>query len=673
MPSHKIITPQHRFCFLDKTLFFVFGIYSSGSIAQDYVAAADFFGESPVVLTASRMHKPLSDSPASVSVIDREMIRDSGARELADVFRMVPGFAVGYLFGHTPAVTYHGMGYEFNRQMQILVDGRSVFTPAWGGVAWSSLPLLLEDIERIEVIRGPNSVTYGSSAFLATINIITRHAAEDIGGAVSVTHDLDSNSEAKNVYMRYGNHIDDLDWRLTAGIESDDGYDEQIVFDDKEVHKLNLRTDFLTASNQFWTIQTGISQAELLNGKGKPSSPRRTRDIRNYYFNGNFELINDDFETTIKLTHTRFDADENYRDKFERTELAAFYSDVSQSQDSKRTDFEAFQIWRINPEATWNYGVSYREDEVISSFLFNNQQSHRMYTGNLSTSIEWKPSDNTIFDVGIQLEDTNWTDQEESYRLSFIQEFGQHHLRLVSSTARRNPILWELIGNITADIKAEANGQVVGMLPFWINHNDVIPEKIESSEIGLFSKMLNGVLSTDIKLFRYRISNQFIDEEEDAFFGLEPIEYGTIINGGSTTVDGIDASFNYSPSHDQFRMYGGLGLVDKKSSQPNEDAKDKFENSIPSYSAFVGGHYNIDRRSQISAALYALDEIAWIDRSSDFSDSYTKLDLRYQFTIDPKQDLTVELIGKNLNGEYMDYRDVNLHQTSYLIRVSGKF
>ena len=141
----------------------------------------DFFADSPLILTASRLSKPLLESPASVSVITRQTIESSGVRELADLFRLVPGFVVGYHSGHAPVVTYHGLGQEFGRQIQVLIDGRSVFIPSFGGVPWSNLPLLIEDIERIEVIRGPNAVTYGANAFLATVNIITRHAAEDRG------------------------------------------------------------------------------------------------------------------------------------------------------------------------------------------------------------------------------------------------------------------------------------------------------------------------------------------------------------------------------------------------------------------------------------------------------------------------------------------------------------
>lgn len=126
----------------------------STAMAQDAATGGeDFFDESPLILTASRMSKPLLESPASVSVIDRQMIEASGARDIADLFRLVPGMVVGYHSGHAPAVTYHGIGQEFGRQIQVLIDGRSVFIPSFGGVPWTNLPLLIEDIERIVYLK----------------------------------------------------------------------------------------------------------------------------------------------------------------------------------------------------------------------------------------------------------------------------------------------------------------------------------------------------------------------------------------------------------------------------------------------------------------------------------------------------------------------------------------
>ncbi len=283
--------------------------------ADQYVAESDFFGESPVVLTASRLHKPLAESPVSISVIDREMIRNSGARQIADIFRMVPGFIVGYLHGYTPSVTYNGLGSEFTRNMQVLIDGRSVFIPSFGGIPWSNLPLLIDDIERIEITRGPNAVTYGSNAFLATINIITRHSAEDLGGQVSATHDLDEDSTTQDFYFRYGNQYKDLDWRISAGREKDQGYPDTQTFDeldDKTLEKVNIRADFLSNYNHFWTFQAGGNQSAFGRGDGDPTDIYRTAEIQNSYQNIKWEIIEDDVQTTLKLTHTSLMVDDQF-------------------------------------------------------------------------------------------------------------------------------------------------------------------------------------------------------------------------------------------------------------------------------------------------------------------------------------------------------------------------
>ena len=147
----------------------------------------EFLAELPVVLTASRLAQPQTEAPAAVTVIDRQMIAASGVRNLSEVFRLAPGFQVGFESGHRHVVGYHGLADEFSRRLQVLIDGRSVYLPSFGGVSWSDLPIALDDIERIEVIRGPNAVTYGANSFLAIINITTRHSAADRGGFVRAT------------------------------------------------------------------------------------------------------------------------------------------------------------------------------------------------------------------------------------------------------------------------------------------------------------------------------------------------------------------------------------------------------------------------------------------------------------------------------------------------------
>lgn len=628
--------------------------------AYEYQAETDFFGDSPVVLTVSRINKPLADSPASVSVIDRQMIRNSGVTEIADIFRMVPGFLVGHLQNNRPVVTYHGFGLEYPRQLQVLIDGRSVFVPSFGGVPWSNLPLLMEDIERIEIIRGPSSVTYGSNAFLATINIITRHAAEDLGGSVSVVQDLDKDSLTQNVYFRYGNQIDDLDWRITAGREKDDGF---INHNDTElVEKFNFRGDFLTSYNQFWSIQAGINQGKFTHGfAGKFNNPIREEETENHFLNLKWELIEDNTQTTIKLTYTNQDVD----DEFD-VDTSGITGTVSFSRESKRTDLEIYQNRSLSEHLSINYGLSTRRDEVTSFYLFHDNVPKDIDTHSFFSSLEFKPVQDIIIDFGLLIEDTNLTRKEESYRLSIIKKINQHSLRLVTSSAVRNPILWELTGNITFD--ATVSGVTLPYEVAWLNSSDLISESIISHEIGIFSNYLDNQLSTDVKIFQYEISDQItnITVFDNSISPLDDGQYQTIINGGETQVEGVEFSFNYSPRHRDFRAYGGFSLLSSESFEQN------LAHSVPDKSFYAGGHYQINPFQQLSTTYYTVDDFSWADRR-DTIESYTKLDLRYQHTLSSKNNITLELIGQNLAEEYSDYRMRSTHEQSILIRLSGQF
>ncbi len=119
-----------------------YALVGSGS-AVAAVSEADFLDEVPVVLSVSRLSQPVNDAPASVTVIDQEMIRASGFRDIPDLLRLVPGFSVAYTRDNTWAVGYHGMADAFSRRFQVLVDGRSIYNPHLGAVNWGDLPLAM--------------------------------------------------------------------------------------------------------------------------------------------------------------------------------------------------------------------------------------------------------------------------------------------------------------------------------------------------------------------------------------------------------------------------------------------------------------------------------------------------------------------------------------------------
>lgn len=101
----------------------------------DFLSEKDYYPEVPIVSSATRLQQPLSETPTSVTVIDRQMIESSGFFRIADLLRLVPGFQVGLsALDHVPMVTYHGQADAFPRRMQVLVDGRSVFGAVFSNI-----------------------------------------------------------------------------------------------------------------------------------------------------------------------------------------------------------------------------------------------------------------------------------------------------------------------------------------------------------------------------------------------------------------------------------------------------------------------------------------------------------------------------------------------------------
>lgn len=177
----------------------------------------------PSVLSATRLQQSLFDAPAAVTVIDRQMIEQSGMREIPELLRLVPGMVVGYESGSEAFVSFHGTSADLARRMQVLIDGRSIYQPLLASVDWVGLPLELADIERIEIIRGPNSAAYGANSFFAVVNIITRHPADVERARVSYTRGEDG---VEDFLGRLAQRSGSVDWRLSVTGRRDDGFQE---------------------------------------------------------------------------------------------------------------------------------------------------------------------------------------------------------------------------------------------------------------------------------------------------------------------------------------------------------------------------------------------------------------------------------------------------------------
>ena len=137
------------------------------------------------VTSVSKRTQKVADAAAAVFVITQEDIRRSGATSIPDALRMVPGLEVAQIDQNKWAIGSRGFNGRFDNKLLVLIDGRSVYTPLFSGVYWNVQDVVLEDVDRIEVIRGPGATLWGANAVDGVINIITKSAKATQGGLVS--------------------------------------------------------------------------------------------------------------------------------------------------------------------------------------------------------------------------------------------------------------------------------------------------------------------------------------------------------------------------------------------------------------------------------------------------------------------------------------------------------
>lgn len=171
----------------------ILGIVSAGlNIASAQAApeteAADLSLEELMdvkIYSAAKKEQAMADTAAAAFVISQEDIRRSAATSVPDALRMAPGVQVAQINAHDWAITIRGFNDRFSNKLLVLVDGRTVYSPLFSGTYWSAQDMVMEDIDRIEVIRGPGGTVWGANAVNGVINIRTKHSKNTQGGLVS--------------------------------------------------------------------------------------------------------------------------------------------------------------------------------------------------------------------------------------------------------------------------------------------------------------------------------------------------------------------------------------------------------------------------------------------------------------------------------------------------------
>jgi iron complex outermembrane receptor protein len=212
------------------------------------------------ITTPGRKEQKLMDTPSAVFVILPEDIRRSGARSIPEALRMAPGLQVAQLDASKWAISARGFNGRFSNKLQVLMDGRSVYTPIFSGVFWDVQDTLLEDIERIEVIRGPGATVWGANAVNGVINIITKPASQTRGvyGEGGVGSELRDFASAR--YGGPSGQDSDVYYRAYGKYQNHDGFGGH---DDWFMARAGFRTDYAVDDGQTLTFVGDLYEGEV--------------------------------------------------------------------------------------------------------------------------------------------------------------------------------------------------------------------------------------------------------------------------------------------------------------------------------------------------------------------------------------------------------------------------
>ena len=648
---------------------------------------ADIFFEMPIVLSASRLEQPISETPMAVTSIDREIIEASGARTIPEVLRLVPGIVVGNSVNEWGeeaklVVTYHGHTDQYSRQMQVLIDGRSIYEPLLGGVNWNMLPINIEDIERIEVSRGPNSSTYGSNSFLAVINIITRHASEDNGHYAKLRA---GNHDIQDALYRYGgkNGDGDIDYRVTLATQNDNGLDakknigtyqhsneEVDNHDDISTGAIDYRIDYQIDNDTTLTYQGGYGRTRLDIDENYATAgirPVRESETTNAHQFIKVENIIDDSNSYVVQYYY------NRQDKIDQSEskeidpgfdIFTLFLDFGLKSERHNIEFTHFNQTTDNLRLIW--GISAQQDIGSSPFWLNTQGTIRRETYRLFGNAEWRINARNLLNFGALYEDNQTLDSEISPRLSLIHKLNdQHSLRFAVSRAIRAPFINEEFGNTVFSHEITSGGTPIG---FTLIEQQIIPndeidhETIISWEIGYFGQFLDEKLRLNARIFRDRLDNliqtETIAYPDDTFDGVTYI-HRNLVNTG---VKGVELELDLRPGSST-RLIANTSYLEIDSKDPLSNLRSEYERSAPEWTTSLMAIEKFSESYSGSIEFHYVDKMQWLDvPGDDISSSYKTMDLNISKSIRMTGSTSkISLILKNLLGDYNNYHQRAQH------------
>ncbi len=281
-------------------------------------------GDVPEFVTPANMSSSYDTTPNSVSIIDEHTLEALGIDNFIDALRLIPGMVVAETHGSRAAVGYHGTNVNVPRRADIRYNSSLSFRPGYAEALWYRMPLIVEDLEKIEVVRGSSSADYGANAMTATINMIQKPVALQKGVSVSAKSDQDTNTSAR---LRLGFDIADTKNSLAISHVNSEGFDESSNIDtfDDSYHgtrlllngELELSRGLLDwnlgASNfeyefpAFDNLSNSNSEVELQTGAFSNKSSTEDTLIGSIKYSNNIDFEESNADWNIGFNHYEFE------------------------------------------------------------------------------------------------------------------------------------------------------------------------------------------------------------------------------------------------------------------------------------------------------------------------------------------------------------------------------
>ncbi len=577
-------------------------------------------------------------TPAAIGVITSRDIRRLGVRTLPDLLRLIPGVNVAQIDSSEWAVGIRGFQGKLSKSVLVLIDGRSVYTPLFAGVYWDAQDVLMEDIDRVEIIRGPGGTIWGSNSVNGVINIITKNARETRGSLVSVGG---GNTEQGFIDWRYGAGTDQLSYRLFGKAFNRSAQERAGGgnYDDWQRGQAGARVDWQINGREALTIQGDLyaAKAGQLLQISQFSPPSSTAEQDDRYLNGQ----------NVMATWRRVlssEADVQLRVYFDRTER----HELNYKETRHTLDLDFVQHASANRNhVTWGLGARLSPSDFtmqVPSVDFQpHNQTYRIFSGSFEDEVLLARNRLSVTG-GVKIEHTSLSgfNYQPSARVSWTPDQGQTvwgaYTRAVRTASRiEDGFVFSALLNPSPPTYV----RLVGDGKFE-------PEELNGFEMG-YRKYITQRGFVSVSLFRNRYDDLLSVELQNSIVETNPQPDHTVLplllrNGIKATTTGGEVATLWDMAY-WLRTRASYSLVrlDAKRKEGSNDASTvgQLEGDTPQHKVVLQGLLSLPKKFEANLAYRYVSSVP--DQKTP---GYSTGDVRVGRPVG--EHFQIELVGRDL-------------------------